>query len=213
MRKRFLTLVAMTLIFLSTSGAQAYVETFDSNNANWSYGFNNNFSTILPATHVSSGGNPGGYITGATANLYAVWTYATALYGDITGQMMTIDTKVGVDSAAGNAQFYVGKGGAYFIDGTWNIGADLNWTTHTVALDATHFTRWTGVDTGAFTLDQVLAAPDDIGIFFGGGLASGSVNLMVDNFGTVATVPVPAAAWLLGSGIVGLAALRRKLQK
>ena len=131
----------------------------------------------------------------------------------MTGLTMTIDTKVATGSATGNAQFYVGRGGTYFIDGTWSIGADTNWTTHTVALDASHFTSWTGQNDYLYTLVEVLQAPTDIGIFFGGSLASGTGDLLVDNFGTVAAVPIPGAVWLLGTGIIGLVGIRRKFKK
>jgi hypothetical protein len=116
----------------------------------------------------------------------------------MTGLTMTIDTKV-TDMETGNAQFYVGRGGAYFIDGLWAIGADTAWTTHQVALISSNFSRWTGVDSGAYTFEQVLQAPDDIGIFFGGSVAHGSGALAVDNFGTV---PEPATMLLLGLGAV-----------
>lgn len=177
--------------------ASAYIETFSSSNANWNYGYGTNFvSPQLAATWSSTGGNPDGFISGVSQNLYAVWTYDTAVYGDITGLTLTIDTKV-TDAESGNAQFYVGRGGTYFIDGLWAIGADTSWTTHTVALDASHFTSWTGVNDYVYTLAEVLQAPTDIGIFFGGGLATGNGQLYVDNFGTV---PEPMTLGLLGLG-------------
>jgi hypothetical protein len=202
MRKIAVILIVLSLV--NVAGA-VYVEKFNTNNASWNYGYGTNFiSPQLDATYVSTGGNPGGFISGASQNLYAVWTYVTVPYGDITGLQLTIDTMV-TDAEAGTAQFYVGRGGAYFIDGTWAIGADTTWTTHTTTLDAAHFTKWTGVDSGAYTFEQVLQAPDDIGIFFGGGLASGTGSLYVDNFGTV---PEPATFCLLGLG--GLALLKKR---
>jgi hypothetical protein len=62
---------------------------------------------------------------------------------------------------------------------------------------------------GREQLADVLKSPDDIGIFFGGGVASGAGNVMVDNFGTVYTAtPEPAALSLMALGGLGLLARR-----
>jgi hypothetical protein len=203
-------LLAMVMVFSATNAQAApYIESFSLNNAQWFYGYGANFvSPQNSATWVGIGGNPDGYISGDSSNLYAVWTYTTTPYGDMTGLTLQIDTKV-TDGETGNAQFYVGRGGAYFIDGSWAIGSDTTWTTHTTILDSAHFTHWTGVDSGAYTLAQVLQAPDDIGIFFGGGLANGTGLLEVDNYGT--RVPEPGTLLLLGGGLVGLYGFRKKL--
>jgi hypothetical protein len=201
MKKLVIVLVLFGLVSVSNA---TYVETFDTGSDSWNYGYGTNFTPGV-TTWNAAGGNPGGYISGVSQNLYAVWTYVTAPYGDMTGLTLTIDTKV-TNSETGNAQFYVGRGGAYFIDGAWAIGADTTWTTHRVILDASHFTKWTGVDTGAYTFAQVLQAPDDIGIFFGGSVASGAGNVLVDNFGTI---PEPATICLLGLGALSLLKKRR----
>jgi len=199
MKKLIMILFVLGLVNVAAAG---YVEKFDSDNASWNYGYGTDFmSPQLAATW-----NPGGYISGASQNLYAVWTYVTAPYGDMTGLTLTIDTKV-TDGETGNAQFYVGRGGTYFIDGAWAIGNDTGWTTHTAALDSSNFTPWTGVNNNVYTLAEVLQAPDDIGIFFGGGLANGTGNLLVDNYGTV---PEPATMCLLGLGALSLIRRKRK---
>jgi hypothetical protein len=178
------------------------IESFSSNNASWIYGYGSDFmSPQNNATWVSMGGNPDGYITGPAANLYAVWTYTTGLYGDMTGLSLTIDTVV-TGQVRGTAQFYLGRRGTYFIDdGTWAIGNDTVWTTHTLVLDSSNFSPWTGVNNNLYTLAQVLESPDDIGIFFGGGLASGTGNVDVDNYGTHSTIPESPTILLLGIGL------------
>ena len=196
------------LLFMMVCGmvgvvSAAFVETFDSDSANWNYGYGTGFA-IGTTTWNASGGNPDGHISGASANLYAIWTYDTAAYGDMTGLTMTIDTKI-TDAEVGTAQFYVGKGNTYYINGTWSLGGDTAWATHQTTLDAAHFTIWTQGGAGNDTLANVLAAPDDIGIFFGGNLVSGSGVVLVDNFGTI---PEPATMLLLGLG--GLLIRRKK---
>lgn len=201
-----LIIMLVVLCLTSVAAADLYVETFNTDNASWNYGYGSNFGTVVDATWVGTGGNPDGYISGASSNLYAVWTYDTAPYGDITGLTMTIDTKI-TDSETGTAQFYVGRDGTYYIDGVWSIGSDTEWTTHQTVLDLSHFTRWTQGGAGSESLAYVLAAPDDIGIFFGGSLARGTGTFNVDNF---SVVPVPAAVLL---GMLGLGAAGLKLRK
>ncbi|MBK7728743.1 MAG: hypothetical protein IPJ33_09700 [Gammaproteobacteria bacterium] len=213
MKKILVTLAGVTAIVLAAGSAQAaYVETFDADNASWLYGYGTNFASPQNnATWIGSGGNSDGHISGDASNLYAIWTYTTAPYGDMTGLTMTIDTKV-TGTPTGNAQFYIGRGGSYFVDGTWAIGSDTSWTTHSTAMTATEFTFWTQSINNTFSLAQVLAAPDDIGIFFGGVVTGGSGQVSVDNFG-VSAVPLPGAALLFGSVLAGLGFTRRYKQR
>lgn len=202
-RKAFsAVLLVVAFLGLGSIANADRIELFSSNNASWFYGYGSDFmSPQNNATWVSTGGNPDGYITGPAANLYAVWTYTTGLYGDMTDLSLTIDTMV-TGQVTGTGQFYVGRGGTYFIDdGTWAIGNDTVWTTHTVALDSSNLSPWTGVNNNLYTLARVLEAPDDIGIFFGGGLASGTGNVDVDNYGTHSTIPEPSTILLLGIGL------------
>lgn len=204
MKKSYLlgAVCALSLVFSITAHA-AYVETFDADAADWNYGYGTSF-TIGTTTWNNTGGNPDGHISGAANNLYAIWTYTTVPYGDVTGLTMTIDSMITGD-ATGTAQFYVCKSGSCYIDGTFDISSDTSWTTHTTVLNSANFSIW---DSATLTLAQVLAAPDDIGIFFGGAVATGSGSVMVDNFGTV--VPIPAAVWLFGSGLLGLVGIARR---
>ena len=201
---------AAAFIFCGGSVRAAYIESFDFNNASWLYGYGSNYSTIDNAMWSSSGGNPAGNISGAASNLYAIWTDtngSVALYGEMTGLTMTIDTMVSGGAVTGTAQFYVGRAGSYYLSGTWSIGGDTDWTTHTAALNSTEFSAWSGA---SLTFAQVLQAPDDIGIFFGSSGAAGVGSVLVDNFGTVPTLPIPATAWLFGSGLLGLARISKR---
>lgn len=83
--RKLLALAAMATIFLFANGIQAAsIETSDTGNASWNYGYGTDInSPLIPATWLSSGGNPGGYISGAANNLFAVWTNVTVPYGNI----------------------------------------------------------------------------------------------------------------------------------
>jgi hypothetical protein len=83
------------------------------------------------------------------------------------------------------------------------------WYTYTV--NTSNLTVWTSENAGTMTLAQVLANPDDIGIFFGGGVVDGGAGTFaMDNFGTVAPVPVPPSMLLLAPGLLGLVGVRKR---
>jgi hypothetical protein len=63
---------------------------------------------------------------------------------------------------------------------------------------------WNGVDGGAYTLDYQGIVPQGDPSNFGGVL----YGLHLE--GTVSVIPVPAAAWLFGSGLIGLAGVARR---
>lgn len=180
-----------------------YVETFDSDDAGWLYGYGANY-TIGTTDWNTTGGHPGGHISGTATDLYAVWTIDTAKYGSFKGLTAKIDIKISA-AGSGKAQFYFGRENTYYISESWDISEALDWTTIHSPLTATHFSVWSG---GTESLDHVLEAPDDIGIFFGGKLASGSGHLLVDNFGT-STIPEPAAMGLVLMGGVSMIGARR----
>ncbi len=63
---------------------------------------------------------------------------------------------------------------------------------------------WNGVNHGAYTLDYHATVP------LGDPSGFGGVQYALHLTGTVSTVPVPAAAWLMGSGLVGLVGVARR---
>jgi len=206
MQRSMISVVGVVAVMLALgvypAMAATYVETFSSDNAGWEYVYGGGY-TVVTAPWVNSGGNLGGYISDSVEGLYGVQLYNTVQpFGDMNGLTMTIDTLVTGD-VSGNAQFYVGRGGTYFIDGPWSITGDTTWTTHQAALNSTNFTLWGG----HYTLQEVLAAPDDVGIFFGGGQAYGTGTLGVDNFGIN---PEPATMALLAVGGIGMILCRRR---
>jgi hypothetical protein len=87
-----------------------------------------------------------------------------------------------------------------------------------------YLTTYTGYSAGGWNLNAVAVNLDDFGIASGATLSSVLLGLDYDGGGTVpslslvgalnsssSAVPIPAAVWLLGSGLVGLVGLRKKL--
>jgi len=93
-----------------------YLETFDSGDAGWIYGYGKNY-TAGTTTWNATGGNPEAYISGVASNLYAVWIYDpdTDVYGSLTNLAITIDLKI-ENTVSGNAQLYVGRDGTYYVN-------------------------------------------------------------------------------------------------
>jgi len=200
MKKLF---VCLMIVALASFSRGEYTETFDGGTANWIYGYGTNY--VAGTTEWSAtGGNPEAHISGLASNLYAVWTTDTAVYGDLTGLTLTMDTKI-TGTLTNNAQFYVGRNGEYYISEPWSLSTDMDWTTHAKTLDSSNFSLWYYVPT-TNSLDYVLSAPDEIGLFFGASLADGDGSLSIDNLGAI---PEPAVLGLIGLFGVAFIAVRR----
>lgn len=62
-------------------------------------------------------------------------------------------------------------------------------------------------DSGTYTLTYTATVPDD------GSTNFGNVHYGLNLVGTISSVPVPAAAWLFGSGLLGLVGVARRKAK
>jgi hypothetical protein len=230
MRIKTLTTICLACgsFIIANANAALYVETFSSNNAGWEAArVNDDGSQTYPAaTYNNAGGNPGGYISGSLSSdqprLYTLdCSYQTSPWGNMTGETLTVDFKIDgtvTGPAGAMVRFYVGTytgGYNYFVTNdtySWNPNNDTSWTTHQVALLAANFEEWPNQAAHTMTFDQVIAAPQDMGLVFAGNLTSNTTlgftgsgtTLMLDNFGTVSTVPEPATIGLLGLGSLAL---------
>jgi hypothetical protein len=226
------TILAALLLFAPT--AEAYIETFSSNNAGWlNVTVDNGGNTPSSASLWSAtDGHPGGYVYGPVddgsdgTRLYGIQApFDTDVFGNLTGQTLTVDYRIeGTVTGPTDARvrFYFG-----YFDGqkrywvsndaySWTPNSDTSWTTHTVPLVEANFIFWPNQNQGDLTFAQVLSSYNDIGLVFADGFTnnqtlgfSGSGTIHVDNF---SAVPIPGAIWLLFSGLVGLVGLRRKFQ-
>ena len=159
-------------------------------------------------------------------------------FGSLTGQTLTVDvmTSGTVTTTAGAgpamARFYIGSDSSDYFISTNAYSISLNnsggWITYTIPVTSADFMAWPG-QTGTTPFADVAANALSVGLLFTSadfsaandsatllGLTSANGAIIsIDNFGTVAPagapVPIPAGAWLLGSGLTCLVGLRRKL--
>jgi hypothetical protein len=230
MKKTLISFLSMALLLVGASFANASMDTFNDDNQGWkTYGVHNRKASYLvgPTDWTSQGGN--GYITmdvGDFDRKHRAYSFASGSYfGDLQGKTLSVDFKKQGDLLGNtHARLYIGDSNTnnYFVtDALWNAAASTSdWTTHTVSMDQSNWTAW--INTSG-SLSDLLDSYDSIGLIFTddsnkywradhtGLYASGSGSVSVDNFG--ASVPVPAAIWLFGSGFVGLIGMRRAFRR
>ncbi|MDD4888846.1 MAG: fibronectin type III domain-containing protein [Phycisphaerae bacterium] len=203
------------------------IETFDTNPGSaWlAVTANTAGGSTAPAAGWSAmggAGDNGGYIFGnispttVSNRLYGLQPATTAAWDNLTGTAMTVDTKLVTGAVTGPTppavRFYVGTytgGYNYFVTTdafSWNPNGDVDWTTHVVDLLAGNFLEWPNQAAHSKTFDQVIAHPEDIGVFFTGdsghfannawlGLSGAAGTILgLDNFGLAPLSPTALAA-------------------
>ncbi|MCX5682739.1 MAG: PEP-CTERM sorting domain-containing protein [Planctomycetota bacterium] len=227
-----------SLFIAGTALGGPYLEQFTGGSAGWlAPTVNNSGGVAMPGVQAlldaAGSGCIGATLTQGPDRLFGFQPADTHLYGDLTGLQMTVDY-MALGAVTGPetpmVRFYIGSsaGGAnYFVSNdafSWNPNAGPDWTTHLVDLVAANFLEWPNQAAHSKTFEQVLAAPDDIGLVFSGAFTSnstlgfsGSGTILIDNFGVVGNdnratmaTPEPATLALLACGGAWLLAWRRK---
>jgi len=230
---RYLVPVAGLLIALLTTGAQAALVSYqdgDFADGDWNIWASFWGSASGTSTQVSSGGLPGAYrqidlsayaplFSSSNISLYhtnLAFSYDPSASGAITGVDLSFDSKLlsGSNSAI---LLYAEQNGEQFIHSdasgfkVYNY-TTTNWTT-------TAFTGLTETDfRGASGTPDFsdLGNPVNFGFYVYNGVGSGTMSssIALDNWSVnvtnVAPVPVPAAFWLMASGLIGMAAVARR---
>jgi len=229
---------AASLLVATTALGGPYVEQFSAGSAGWQAPtVNDGGGVAMPnATFMPTGGNSGGYVSAAlTQGLNRLFGFQPAdahLFQGLAGLTLTADYKIsgavtGPDTA--KVRFYVGSftgGNNYFVSNdlfSWDPNTGPDWTTHQVDLVAANFLEWPNQAAHNRTFDQVIAAPEDIGLVFSGDFTSngtlgftGSGSVGVDNLGAIdkhAVTPIPepaTLAFLVFGGVWVLARERRR---
>ena len=131
----------------------------------------------------------------------SVTVYSTGTYGDPlpTGTVDTSAATIDVDFSSFRLAASL-DGGAYNFDvSLWPVSTPPSPTSSYNPADDSYTLSWVAPFT--ITIDTILGSQD----------VSGTVS--VDLMGTVSAVPVPAAVWLFGSGLIGLIGFSRRRKK
>jgi hypothetical protein len=229
--KRFFP-IWVVLGLLNVAAADLYVETFETD-PGWHGVTIGDRAEVesTPPIWSATGGRPDGHIhvfvIDSSVRLYGLQPdpAGVGLYGDMTGLTLTIDYRIEgeiTNPTDAMVRFYIGTytgGYDYYISNdafSWNPNEDTSWTTHQVPLTIENFVQWPYDIAGNKTFEEIVAAPEDIGIIFVGdftnlasfGLRSSDGAIVYfDNFGLV---PVPGAVVL---GLIGLGVAGWKLRR
>lgn len=219
---------AAVILCFSVTAHAVVIEPFATDNAGWTLSTITNGGSVvdLSADWTAAGGNPDGHLTvdvdTSVARPYAFGIGLTEAnpFGDMTGMLLNVDFKTSgsITGPTLNSlvRFYVGtyvEGGSnFFVTSdafSWDPNADTQWTTHQVALMASNFVVWPNQNAGTRSFEQVIAAPDAVGLVFAADIASFTSNfslgfssttgasIAMDNFGVVVPEPTTAAVMLL----------------
>lgn len=209
--KKVLLVVAALSVLMLASTAHANLITnggFDNGLNGWSDGLLSSLPAWDSNAQAAKFGYGAGFINGANQSLFQ----AFHINPDIKSVTFSFDLTTSVNSpsilesgvftAAFNSLNFNLKD--FVADFTWLHKDGSITTTFSKEIEISKAFQWFGNDwNNAAVLFK----------FTGGGLGSvGGMTVLLDNvfLGPTAQTPIPAAAWLLGSGVAGLVALRRK---
>ena len=230
MRKMFLFQVVCSLcfLFIVEYTEAAIISTFDTDDEGWAvvefpgppYGAL--ASTPFAPDYLASGGNPGGAIssTDLDATLF-LFSAPSSYLGDMEqfyGGILSYDLRF-VDGAVGPGAYHPdvvlwGNGQVLTIDAYADPATQTGlWNTYLVPLTADagwHFDDLFGDLASESEIREVLA--NLTGLYIRGDYWNGYDQTDLDN-PQLSAVPIPEALLLLGSGLIGLLGIRRKVCK
>lgn len=204
---RYSILSAFILCFLlmSVPGQAALQYTFDATTEGWSTANDATFNGWQ-----STGGNPGGYIKATDLGYGSTWYFVSPSLGNMSsykGGTLSYDVNLLYKSGSyfDNDEVIIKSGSSTmsWAPTTAHQPALNVWTTYSVDLTSANF----GVSEATF--NSIMSNVTTIwirGEYISGGDIEG-----LDNVKVTSAVPLPLPILLLGSGLAGMAALRKRL--
>jgi hypothetical protein len=227
----FFTLISVLLSYFLSAGTAAAVSynyttltlpTLNTDISTWTDGWR--YDTIFPGEHTWNDVpfNLAVDVNGNKAFYTATLTIPVNVYG-VTKAYSMINSSWGSDGAIIGKMEFLGSNGAYYTvdlkEGT-NV-RDHFWGGYCNTIDGVNAVDAFNNNPGQARLDmQIYTLPIDFvdeyltGIVFTSYLEGSQYGNPFIAAATVATpVPIPGAIWLLGSGLVGLVGLGRRIKK
>lgn len=213
MKKVLLTVIALSMLLFATTAHANLITNggFDNGLSGW----NDGLLTSLPAWDANAQAAKFGFESGhGIGGAYQSLSQTFRINPDIKSVTFSFDLTTNV-----NASWLGGQSGLFsaaFNSLNFSLKdftADFTWM-HDDGNVTTHFSKEIEIGQAFQWFDLGL---DNAGVIFkfsgsAGAISFGGITVLLDNvfLGPTAQTPVPAAAWLLGSGLAGLVALRRR---
>lgn len=196
-------MISFLVVGISASFAHSsLISTFNSDDEGWTV------TGATGPTYMATGGNPGGYIQGVDSSSSSRWSFISpdswdGDWSSYIGGTLEFDLlKTGATGTSSVWNVIIYSWGKYAV-WDFSLSPSLNeWNHFSVDLTSSNFDR---VSYGA-TFESIMSDVTAVYILadYGGDDTGGLDNARIN------AVPVPPAAWLLGSGLFGLVGLRRK---
>lgn len=224
MKKRYMSLIAGAVFFLVSGALQAATATFDSfsegaigntftDGGITFYDFDNYISFYTPPLYIDDASTT---LANSTFSPSNVLSFSSAISGGTAGYGRFGSISMSVDTVATSASLDI-----FAASFPKNNQLTLNAYYQGSLVDSVsvwlsafgHYTR-PGASTSShqytMTIDGIQF--DELQLVSSGAYDSGASFILLDNvvFNTPAPVPVPAAVWLFGSGLLGLASFSHK---
>ncbi len=203
--KQILKAAILAPLFVANAYGATISSTFDIDAEGWLIAGD---ATSGAPTYVATGGNPGGFIQANDSVSGGVWYFdaPNMFLGDLSGalsQSLSFDLKQTGSGPQFNSSDVILNGGGLEVrfDAASNPLPVGDWVSYSVILDET--VGWTKGGAAATQADMLTVLGSLSRLRIRGEFISGSDIGRLDNV-SVQVVPVPAAIWLLISGLIGL---------
>ena len=159
---------------------------------------------VIGTTTVAGASHSGAPLATDTSAIDKPWFFFSNTGSDFLKSVVTGSTTAGLDMSGWNVSWNaipaINMGG-----GAWQpLNCSVLGCTGHVFTNGNAMFTWNGANNGAYSLNYAATVP------LGDPSGFGGVHYYLHLEGAVSTVPVPAAAWLFGSGLVGLVGVARR---
>jgi hypothetical protein len=218
----FILLLGIVVFAVSTPALAAFqTYTFDTDAQGWMFASGGDYSlpssVAGPTVYWDTRGNTGGALSAPDVHYQTFVAAPSVMLGDqsdMYGKSFSYDMFVRYTDNVAYAAGGITGGGLSLVFIPSQLPTVGVWETWTVTFNEAMW-RVGGTAGAVATADQLKTALGNMtGLYLLTEWHTGADDTSIDNFnGRSSTVPIPAAAWLLGSGLLGLLGFKRKFSK